>query len=71
MDEKNANVSVAPVQQGRPAEGETQPVDDKKVQIQLGNTDVLKIKMMERIIQQLDIIIKQNDTIINHLKPKQ
>jgi len=67
-------VDVTPVTNPTlPAQGKgiPQQPEENKVQIQLGNVEVLQIKMMERMIQQNDILIKQNDTIINILKPKQ
>lgn len=72
METNKANdirpVEVTPAHQGA-AEPQPKP-EDTKVQIQLGNIDVLKIKMLEKMIQQNDIIIKQLDQLINFSKPK-
>lgn len=60
--------SITPVQQGQPTitptiQPETKtavepPKENQPIQIQLGNTEVLKIKLLERIIQQNDEIIR-------------
>jgi hypothetical protein len=69
--ETNKAQNITPVEVKPVTTVETQPKpEDTKVQIQLGNTDVLKIKMLEKLIQQQDIIIKQLDQLISFSKPK-